>query len=153
MKVFIENEAGSNQKNIYNEKTLEYKKTVTMSRKYLYPYGFIIDTTSGDGDNLDVFVITQTELKSGQIIECEPIGLMEQTETTTDSSGKKTIEEDHNILAKLSGEDVIVDDHLKNRFRDLVSHAFDHLSNKKVRVGNFLDKKSALEYIKKCKDK
>lgn len=59
MKVFIENEAGSNQKNIYDEKTLEYKKTVTISRKYPYPYGFIIDTTSGDGDNLDVFIITE----------------------------------------------------------------------------------------------
>mgnify|MGYP001570857230 CR=1 FL=1 len=66
MKAFIENEAGSNQKNIYNEKTLEYKKTVTVSRKYPYPYGFILDTTSGDGDNLDVFVLTEKKLKSGQ---------------------------------------------------------------------------------------
>ena len=153
MKVFIENEAGSNQKNIYNEKTLEYKKTVTLSRKYPYPYGFIIDTTSGDGDNLDVFVITQSELKSGQIIECEPIGLMEQIETTIDPSGQSTAEEDHNVLAKLPDEDVAIDDHIKNKFRDLVSYAFDHLPHKKVRVGNFLDKKLALEYIEKCKDK
>ena len=59
MKVFIENESGTDQKNVYNEKTLEYKKTVTVSRKYPFPYGFILDTTSGDGDNLDCFIITE----------------------------------------------------------------------------------------------
>ena len=80
MKVFIENEAGSDQKNLYNEKTLKYKKTVTVSKKYPYPYGFIIDTTSGDGDNLDVFVVTNKKLNRGQIVECDPIGLMEQIE-------------------------------------------------------------------------
>jgi hypothetical protein len=32
MKVFVENEAGTDQKNIYNEKTLKYIKTVTVSR-------------------------------------------------------------------------------------------------------------------------
>lgn len=63
MKIFIENEAGSDQKNLYNEKTLEYKKTVTVSRKYPYPYGFALDTTSGDGDNVDVFVITDQKIK------------------------------------------------------------------------------------------
>lgn len=53
MKVFIENEAGSDQKNIYDEKALEYKRSHTISRKYPYPYGFILKTTSGDGDNVD----------------------------------------------------------------------------------------------------
>ena len=76
MKVFIENEPGSNQKNLYNEKTLEYKKTVTVSRKYPFPYGFILSTTSGDGDNLDCFIITVQKLQTGQTVECEPIGIM-----------------------------------------------------------------------------
>ncbi len=92
MKVFIENEAGSDQKNLYNEKTLEYRKTVTVSRKYPYPYGFILDTSSGDGDNLDCFIITDKALKSGQIIECEPIGLMEQLEKSWDET-KGDVEE------------------------------------------------------------
>jgi len=67
MKVFIENEAGSNQKNLYNEKTLEYRKTVTVSREYPYPYGFILDTISGDGDNLDCFITTDAKLETGQV--------------------------------------------------------------------------------------
>ena len=81
MQVFIENEADSDQKNLYNEKTLEYKKTITVSCKYPYPHGFILDTTSGDGDNIDCFIITDKKLKRGQIVECELVGLMEQTET------------------------------------------------------------------------
>lgn len=152
MKVFIENEAGSDQKNLYNEKTLEYKKTVTVSRKYPYPYGFILNTTSGDGDNLDCFIITDKELKSGQVVECEPIGLMEQIETAWEKSKNGIEEEDHNVLAILPNEKVEIDDSVKEKLREFISHVFDHLPNKKVRVGNFLDRDSALRYIKKCND-
>lgn len=153
MKVFIENQAGSDQKNLYNEKTLEYKKTVTVSRKYPYPYGFILDTTSGDSDNLDCFIITNKALRIGQIVECEPIGLMEQMETAWGKSKDGIEEEDHNVLAILPSEKVEIDDSVKEKLRDFISHVFDHLPNKKVRVGNFLDRDNALRYIKKCNDK
>lgn len=143
MKVFIENEAGSNQKNLYNEKTLEYRKTVEVSRKYPYPYGFVLKTTSGDGDNLDCFVLTNKELKTGLIVECEPIGLMEQFE-----DGK----EDHNILAILKGEDTKVNFEVKEKLKEFVSHVFDHRKGKVVRAGNFHGKEKAEEYIEKCKD-
>lgn len=153
MKVFIENEAGSDQKNLYNEKTFEYKKTVTVSRKYPYPYGFILDTTSGDGDNLDCFVITNKKLKNGQVAECEPIGLMEQIETAWDQSRGNIEEEDHNVLAIFPDENTVIDDKVKEKLREFVSHVFDHLPNKKVRAGDFLDRDEALRYIEKCKDK
>lgn len=143
MKVFIENEAGSDQKNLYNEKTLEYKKTVTVSRKYPFPYGFVLDTTSGDGDNLDCFIITEQKLKTGQIIECEPIGLMEQFE-----DGK----EDHNVLAKLPGEEVKMTEEFRDMLTEFVLHVFDHKRDKVVKVGRFLDKKEAEEYINQCLD-
>ena len=35
--VFIENEAGKNIKNYSNEKTLDYIKSIEVSRKYPYP--------------------------------------------------------------------------------------------------------------------
>lgn len=142
MKVFIENEAGYDQKNLYNEKTLEYKKTVTVSRKYPFPYGFILGTTSGDGDNLDCFIITEQKLKTGQTIECEPIGLMEQIEDG---------EEDHNILAKLHGEEVMIEE-VKSKLTEFVSHVFDHKIGKIVKVGRFLGKEDAEKYIEKCLD-
>jgi inorganic pyrophosphatase len=62
---------------------------VTVSRKYPYPYGFVLSTTSGNGDNLDCFVITKESLRTGEIAEVEPIGLMEQFE-----DGK----EDYNVV-------------------------------------------------------
>lgn len=141
MKVFLENEAGFNQKNLYNEKTLEYKKTVTVSRKYPFPYGFILGTTSGDGDNLDCFVLTGQKLKTGQIVECEPIGIMEQIE-----DGK----EDHNILARLSEEDAEVDDKDIEELTEFISHVFDHRAGKVVKVGRFLGKEEAEKYIMQC---
>jgi len=143
MKIFIENEAGSNQKNLYNEKTLEYRKTVEVSRKYPYPYGFILETTSGDGGNLDCFILTKKELKTGSIVECEPIGLMEQFE-----DGK----EDPTVLATLKSESVEVNPETKEKLTEFVSHVFDHRKGKVVKVGNFYDKEKAEEYIEKCRD-
>ena len=143
MKVFIENEAGSDQKNLYNEKTLEYRKTVTVSKKYPFPYGFILGTTSGDGDNLDCFIITGQKLETGQTIECEPIGLMEQIE-----DGK----EDHNILARLSSEQVVINEDVRNKLTEFVSHVFDHKVGKVVKVGRFLEKDAAEKYIEQCLD-
>ncbi|MFA6215514.1 MAG: inorganic diphosphatase [Patescibacteria group bacterium] len=143
MKIFIENEAGSDQKNLYNEKTLEYKKTVAVSRKYPFPYGFILGTTSGDGDKLDCFVITEQKLKTGQTVECEPIGIMEQIE-----DGK----EDHNILTRLFGDKATIDEKIKSKLMEFVSHVFDHRIGKAVKVGRFLGKKEAENYIKKCSD-
>lgn len=153
MKVFIENEAGTDQKNLYNEKTLAYKKTFTVSRKYPYHYGFILDTTSGDGDNVDAFIITDKELKAGQIVECEPVGLMEQMEKSWDESKGGVEEVDHNVLMVLEGSDQdVVSDEIKARLTDFVLHVFDHIRPNKNRVGNFLDKDVALQYIEKCKD-
>lgn len=154
MKVFIENEAGLDQKNLYNEKTLEYKKTYTVSKKYPYPYGFILDTTSGDGDNVDAFIITNIKLKSGQIIECEPIGLMEQIELSRNSENIEKEEIDHNVLMVVKGETSgIIDDDIKNTLIDFVLHVFDHIQLNKNKVGNFLGKEAAIKYINSCKDR
>ena len=59
----------------------------------------MIGTDSGDGGNVDCYVITNRTLKSGQIVECDPIGLMEQFEDGV---------EDHNILARLLDEPVVI---------------------------------------------
>jgi len=48
LRVFIENEAGSRRKNIYDERTVTYLRTVDVSRAYPFPYGFVIGTRSGD---------------------------------------------------------------------------------------------------------
>ncbi|MDP3985593.1 MAG: inorganic diphosphatase [bacterium] len=144
IKVFIENERGSKQKNLFHEKTLEYQKTVEVSRPYPYPYGFVIGTTSGDGDNLDCFVLTDQVIPSRTIVEVEPIGMFEQIEDN---------EEDNKILAVLPGETALIDDSVKNKFRDFTAHVFEHIPGKTIRIGRFLDKEAAETLIKKCLDK
>lgn len=153
MKIFVENEAGSDQKNLYNEKTLKYQKTVTVSRKYPYPYGFIPETTSGDGDNVDAFIITDKKLESGSTVECEPIGLMEQRETAWSKDKKGVDEVDHKVLAVFPEEKIKIDEGVKKMLQEFVLHVFDHLHGKKVRVGDFLNKDAALRYITQCRDK
>ncbi len=143
MKVFIENEAGSNKKNLFDEKTLAYKKTVEVSRPYPYPYGFVIGTTSGDGDNLDCFVLTNRPLKSGETVEVEPIGMFEQVEDG---------QEDPKILAGFSDERMLVDENVRKNLQEFISHVFEHLPNKKVKVGNFLGLDQANDLIKRFTD-
>lgn len=142
IKVFIENKAGSNQKNCFNEKTLEFIKTVTVSWAYPYPYGFIPNTTSGDGDNVDCFILTTQKLKTGDIIEAEPIGLVEQFEDS---------ENDHKILAVPVGESLEITEEVKTNITDFILHVFDHLRTKEIKVGSFYGKEKAEAYIEKSR--
>ncbi len=143
IKVFIQNEAGSDQKHFHDEKTLEYKHTVTVSRPYPFPYGFILDTTSEDGDNLDCFVITEQPLKMGSLVGCEPIALLERIEDG---------EEDHNVLAALPGEAPEIDSAMMDTFREFVSQVFDHIPGKEIAVGRLLPREAAEAQIKLCLD-
>ena len=118
VEVFIQNERGSTHKNLHDEKTLTYRSTVRVSRPYPFPYGFILGTTSGDGDNLDCFVLTTRRLTTGTIIECEPLGLLEQIEDG---------EEDHNVLAAPSDERVASLEDAVTQLRAFIAHLFDHV--------------------------
>ncbi len=152
MIVFIENEAGKNLKHIHNEKTFEYIETIKVSREYPFPYGFILNTTGEDGDNVDVFIITEKNLKRGEIVEVEILGLMEQFEKSWDRNQQKE-ELDHNVIAKLKEESNFqLDETVKERLNDFVLHVFDNIQLNKTRLGRFLDREAALEYIISQKD-
>jgi len=135
--------AGSREKRLYNEKTLEYKGTRRGSRPYPYPYGFIIGTSAADGDNVDCYLITTDSLKSGTIVECEPIGLLEQ-----DEDG----EVDHKVLAALPGQDVEVGQGLRQELRDFIYAVFAQFPEVCVRVGRLLPREAALQHIQACRD-
>jgi inorganic pyrophosphatase len=138
LKVFVQNETGSNQKNLHDEKTLEYKATKIVSRPYPYPYGFILGTNASDGCNLDVFVITRRPLRTGQIVECEAIGLMEQFEDGVN---------DHNVLARLVDEAVEVTHEIQAVLTDFVLNVFRHVEGKRIGVGRFLTHHDAKEHV------
>jgi inorganic pyrophosphatase len=138
IKVFVQNEAGSNRKNLHNEKTLEYKETKIVSRPYPYPYGFIPGTDASDGCNLDVFVITKRALKTGQVVDCDVIALMEQFEDGLN---------DHNVLARLADENVEVTDEIQAVLTEFVLNVFRHIEGKRISVGRFLEAREAELHI------
>ena len=53
-----------------------------MSTAMYYPcnYGYIPQTLSGDGDPVDVLVVTPVPLISGVVIRCRPIGILKMTD-------------------------------------------------------------------------
>jgi inorganic pyrophosphatase len=143
VKVFIQNEAGSVVKSMHNEKTLELTGIARVSCAYPFPYGFILDTTADDGLNVDCFVLTKRPLRSGQVVDCDPIGLMEQIE-----DGK----EDHNVLAVIRGEEERLNDRAKQILIEFVRHVFDHVAGKTIQAGAFRDRLAAVEHVSRHKD-
>ena len=143
LRVFIQNEAGTNRKHYHDEKTLELKRVVQVSLSYPFPYGFILDTTAADGWNVDCYVITSRPLRTGEIVECEPIGLMEQVE-----DGR----EDHNVLARIAGESPAIDDGIQRMLRDFSRGVFAHVPDKRMVVGRFLGMEAAAAHIAAHRD-
>jgi inorganic pyrophosphatase len=143
IKVCIEAEAGSCEKHRYHEKTLEYQGMRRVSRPYPYPYGFILGTRAADGDSVDCYLITHESLKSGTIVECEPIGLLEQ-----DEDG----EVDHKVLAALPGQDVEVGLGLLEELRVFIYAIFSPFPDVGVRVGRLLPREAALHHIQACRE-
>lgn len=140
MKVFIEQPVQENMKNVFDKKTRQFLKTVPTKLTYPFPYGYILDTLAEDGDNLDCYVITDRELETGSVIECEAIGMAEWFEDG---------EEDHKILAVIKGEDTEVTEEIKNKIAYFAEHFFDDKPDKKYRMGEFFGRDEALELIRK----
>ena len=143
IKVCIQVEAGSRDKRLYNERTLEYKETRRVSRPYPYAYGFIVGTSAADGDNLDCYIITHVNLKAGTIVECEPIGLLEQ-----DEDG----EVDHKVLAAMPGQHVETGAGLLQELRDFIYAIFAQFPDMRVSVGRILSREAALDHIRAFRD-
>jgi len=137
--VFIQVEAGSRERNLYDEKTLEYKGTRRALLPYPYAYGFIVATSAADGDNVDCYVVTDDFLKAGIIVECVAIGLLEQEEDG---------QADHKVLAAVPGQDVTLNQELLELFRDFIYGAFAQFPDVSVRVGRILPQQQALRYIR-----
>jgi len=142
MQVFIENQAGSRRKNIYDERTLRHLRTVDVSASYPYPYGFVIGTVSGDHDAVDCFVLTSEPLTAGTMLECDPIGLLEQVEDG---------EIDHKVLAVPSGGSATIDDAVIAALKEFVSGVFSHVPDKRMEIGRLLDRDAAESYLRQCR--
>lgn len=140
IKVLIQVAAGSCDRKVYNESTLEYLETLHGSRPYLYPYGFIVDTSAADGDCVDCYIITSDKISAGSIVECEPVGLLLQ-----DESG----EIDHKVLAALPGQEVELGSNLLEELQEFILDIFSKYPEMDVRVGPILSREAALHHLEK----
>lgn len=148
--VFIEIAKNSSIKYEFNTETntLICDRVLHTPFKYLFNYGFVPKTLSKDGDPLDVIVLMDEELTPGCLIKCKIIGYLE----TSDDEG-----EDPKIIAFPCSK---VDPTYKsiNDINDIYPHTlekikffFTHykdLENKKVIIGDFLNKQKAIEIYK-----
>ena len=142
MRVLVENEAGSRTKHLYDENMFKLKSVRTVQRPYPFPYGFIIGTRSGDGMCLDCFLLTRNPLKSGEIVDAEPIGAFEQIEDG---------QEDHNILAIPIGDNFEITAALQDELTDFVLNVFADLPGKHIAVGRFLGRDEAVLLIEQSR--
>lgn len=140
-RVFIENQAGSSTKNTYDEKTLQLLRSEKVARPYPYPYGFVLNTLSGDGDSVDCFVVTEEALRSGDVVECVPVHLLEQIEDG---------EVDHKILCVPAGSPVVIGDRAVASIRTFVMSVFSHIPEKRMQLGSLLSTTEAVRYVRKC---
>lgn len=138
IKVFVQNEAGSNLKNHYYERTLTFLFAEHVTLPYPFPYGFVIGTTALDGCNLNCNVITGRDIRTATIVECEPIGLMEQFEDGI---------EDHNVLAVPLGESADVIENVQKTLIEFVENVFRHKKGQQSRAGRFLSAAEAEAHI------
>jgi inorganic pyrophosphatase len=142
IRVFIQVEAGSCDRNFYNEKTLEYAETRRFSRPFPYPYGFILGTSAADGDNVDCYLIAHDQPKSGTIVECEPVGLLVQVEDGAI---------DHKVLAAIPDQSVNPGQGLLQELQDFIYGIIAEFPDVHMSVGPILPKEAALRHIQACR--
>jgi inorganic pyrophosphatase len=143
IRVLIQAEAGSRDKLRFDEKTLNPIGIGRVSRPYPYPYGFVVATTAADGDNVDCYVLRSDHLRSGSIVECEPVGLLEQEETG---------QPDHKVLAVVAGQDEVIPEGALEMLQDFIYGVFSDYPEETVSVGPIRSREAALRYIRNCQD-
>lgn len=78
-KVFIEIPIGSGVKYEVDEESGELKvdRFLYTAFKYPFNYGYIKDTKGGDGDPMDVVVLSSEPVVPGVVMKCHQIGVLE----------------------------------------------------------------------------
>ena len=153
--VFIEISKNSHIKYEYDKKVnaLRCDRILHTPLKYNFNYGFIPNTLSDDGDPLDVVLLMEDELVPGCYIKCEILGYLD----TSDDEGNDPkiiacpltkIDPNSNGIKDLN--DIPI--HILDKIEYFFSHYKD-LENKRVTIGNFLNKEKAIDIYETSKQK
>ena len=146
--VIIEVPYQSNIKYEYDNSCKRIRCDRVLKTSMMYPgnYGYIENTLSGDGDPLDVLVLSNFALCPNTIIKCTIISVLE----TEDEKGmdEKIIAIPHeSVDDTLSHMDNV--DKMPESYKSKITHFFETYKktdvNKWTRIGKFLDRDEALK--------
>ncbi len=136
--VFVENPQGATTKIHHDEEKLVPLFEEPVSWPYPYGYGFVIGVPSGDGDCLDVFVVSEKPKAAVTRMTCVAIALVEQWQNE---------DEDHDVIAvpidevDRAGE---VDlEEVRSRISKHIDEVFSHDPERTLRVGQVLPASAA----------
>lgn len=138
VRVFVEAEAGSSTRHAFNETSFESLGSRRLAATHPYPYGFVIGTTTDDGDAVDCWLLTDRPVSAGRLVEAEPVGLLEQLEDGVP---------DHKLLAVPSGEPHEVDPAARARIDRFVRDVFGEYADVRVEVGRLLGADAAAAHV------
>jgi inorganic pyrophosphatase len=121
-----------------------------MSTAMHYPcnYGYIPHTIAGDGDPVDVLVMSQFPLPPGVVVRCRPIGMLKMIDEAGDDAKVLAVPVD-----KLTTmyRDIVSPRDLPQVILDQISHFFEHYKDleagKFVKVSGWVDKGDAKNEI------
>jgi len=137
IKVIIEVEKNSSQRAVFDEdlKLIRYRD---LSTPYPFAYGFILNTSSDDGDGVDCYILTNKQLEVGALLDCVPIGLLEQFEND---------EMDNKIICLLENDDFKFHKEHIRQIKDFILQIFKKYPEIKIRFGDYKDGEYAVKYI------
>jgi inorganic pyrophosphatase len=149
----IEIPKGSIHKFEYDEEldAIVLDRTLYSSVYFPNDYGFIPETRSPDGDLLDILVIISAPLFPGAILRVRPIGVL-------------NMEDEHGLdwkIIAVANDDPRMDDvhdihELRSHHLKEIQNFFEiykSLENKKVKVGEWLNRSEALRLIEEARTK
>lgn len=117
-----------------------------------YPanYGFVPNTMSGDGDPVDVLVLSTQPVHPGTVIPATPIGLLEM-EDESGIDAKVIAVPPLKVDPFFGGYQDIADvpEAIKNRIKHFFEHYKELEKGKWVKVKNWQGKKAALDEVRK----
>lgn len=132
---------------------LQVDRFLSTSMTYPCNYGFVPNTCAGDGDPVDVLVITQFPLAPGVLISVRPVGAL----LTKDEKG----EDEKILVVPISSVDSYYENiknysDLSKNLLDKIAHFFSHYKDlekgKTVTVGEWADVEEAKKIIEKSRN-
>ena len=146
--VYIEIEKNSNIKYEFNKNNnkLEVDRILDEPFVYPYPYGYIPSTVADDGDDLDVLIITDKDIKNDNYYKPYIIGsLVMEDEKGMDEKILAVFEEDYDKINNISD----LDENIKNTIHYFFSNYKKNTPGKWSNVIGFIEKKLSIELYKK----